>query len=212
MNRDTENGGAVLESSFGRVLELQRKTGAACCFISGYRKTSGRAANDEQSGLLEQTIRDAGFSFIKASGSVAADEEKSDFPVEDAFCIINNIYVDDDFIRLVCKWCKDFGQSFVLVTIPVEYCTRKHAGYSGQARVVGRYYDASGKVGREFEDASLSDIDEYFTLVYGEGFALTDGTEPSSELFSRAGGVYGRMSAQREFSERYPELADRSGL
>lgn len=224
MKRYIKSNEPIMASSFNRVLQHMNDT--ECCFITAYRDVFNHTVNEKRNKLLEKKIKDAGFSFIRASdGYVEHDAEGNPVDVtEDTFCVINNRYTKDDFIKWAISLCKDVdpnktlcapndpardsgiqNQEAVLVTIPVpvDGPTRSKPRAVG---IIGRYYDANGNIDMEFGDVTISDITEYFTWVCGKKFSLITSSEHINDFWRDVRGVAGRMLSQKEFRERYPDL------
>ena len=119
---------------------------------------------------------------------------------EETFCIVNNGYTTEDFIKLAIDWCGKYEQEAVLVTSPHQDKTRNYA-----LNIVGTYYTASGNVDMEFDHANIGDVEEYFTNICGKDFVLSSTQIFATDLMPFAT-VNGRRMASIRFARKYPEL------
>ena len=192
----------IYGSSFNRVLEHMNET--ECCFITAFRSENSTKENRRRNKELYKEIKASGLSFIKAFGGyVETLEDGTQQDVtEDTYCVINNRYSQEDFIELACKWCGEFGQESVLVTIPVEYDARKHTGFSGKVHIIGRYYNANGDVEMEFTNVNIRTVEEYFTNVHNKAFVLSS-VSICVKTKNRNLNSVGRVLAHKEFTSKY---------
>ena len=205
---------SILESSFNRARAHMNRE--LCAFITAFRDSdeSGnpyslkekRQRNKE----LEREIKSSGLTYVKAKGGFIENAGTSNAVrvEEETFCVINNRYAPNDFIKLAIHWCGMFDQDAVLVTEPNPI--RRSDGHPDAGKpidIIGRYYDKHGNVEMEFHNASVKDAEEFFTNLYGKDFVLSStdihATE-SRQIYS----VSGRVMAARDFKCKYPELVD----
>ena len=103
---------------------------------------------------------------------------------------------------MLFRSCGEFDQESVLVTIPVEYDSRKHTGFSGKVHIIGRYYTADGSIDMEFNNVNMRTVEEYFTNIHNKAFVL------SSEQIhvvtkNRNMNMSGRIMAHKEFCNKF---------
>lgn len=192
----------ISASSFYRMLEHMNNT--ECCFITAFRSTNSVKENRRRNKQLYKAIKDSGLSFIKSYGGYVEtlpDGTKQDV-TEDTFCVINNRYSREDFIKLACHWCGEFYQESVLVTIPVEYDNRKHTGFSGKVHIIGRYYNAAGEVEMEFNNVNMRTVEEYFTNIHNKAFVLS-AEQIHVITKNRNMNMSGRIAAHKEFWDKF---------
>lgn len=202
MKKYIKSSEAVLATSFNRVLQHMNET--ECCFITAFRSDYSTKENRRRNKKLYAEIKASGLSFIKANGGFVENLGKTDEKevTEDTFCVINNQYTAEDFIKLACKWCGEFDQESVLITEPVEYDERKHTGFSGQVHVVGRYYDRNGNVDMEFNNVSMRTVEEYFTNIANKAFVLSSISACNYTRNVNRNSV-GRRIAHDRFTKKY---------
>lgn len=202
MKKYIKSSEAVLATSFNRVLQHMNET--ECCFITAFRSDYSTKENRRRNKALYAEIKASGLSFIKANGGFVEtkkDGTKQDV-TEDTFCVINNQYTTEDFIKLACKWCGEFEQESVLITEPVEYDERKHTGFSGQVHVVGRYYNRNGNVEMEFDNVSMRTVEQYFTNIANKSFVLSSIVTSVYTRDVNCNSV-GRQLAHSRFTQKY---------
>lgn len=197
---------SILGSSFNRAISHMNRT--QCGFITAFREYDSYgnelSTNEKRkrNKLLEKEIRGSGLTYIKAKGGFIENKgtELESKVAEDTFCVINNRYAPNDFIKLMVKWCGQFEQDSVLVTEP-----RKENESKKAINIIGTYYTANGQKEMTFDNATIQDAEEYFTNICGHDFVLS-----SIEVHRTEGhqiyGTTGRVMAIRDFQDLYPEL------
>lgn len=205
---------SILASSFNRArVHMNREL---CAFITAFRDsdesgkpyslTEKRQRNKE----LEAEIKASGLTYIKAKGGFIENRGTTDEKrvSEETFCVINNRYAPDDFIRLAIHWCDMFDQDDVLITEPNPVLRSDgHPNAGKPIDIIGRYYDKHGNVEMEFHNASVKDAEEFFTNICGKDFVLSS-TDIHATENRQIYSVNGRVMAVRDFKCKYPELAD----
>ena len=194
---DTE---PVMCSSFSRCVEFMNKYD--CMFITAFRSEYSHKENRRRNKQLAMDIHNSDLTYIKALGGFVetlSDGTKQRV-TEETFCIVNNGYTTEDFIKLAIEWCGKYEQEAVLVTSPHQDKTRNYA-----LNIVGTYYTASGSVDMEFDHANIGDVEEYFTNICGKDFVLSSTQIFATDLMPFAT-VNGRRMASIRFARKYPEL------
>jgi hypothetical protein len=173
-----------------------------CIFITAYRSEYSHNQNQKRNKQLADDIHDSGLTYIKAKGGFieTADSGEKVRVTEDTFCVVNNGYRTEDFIKLGVSWCGKYDQEAVLITVPKQDKSKNHA-----LNVVGIYYDGNGNVDMKFDHATIQDAEEYFTNICGKDFVLS-----STEVFATDLKPYsttaGYIMAKRLFRSKYPDL------
>lgn len=189
-------------SSFSRVVDYMNNYD--CMFITAFRHEYSVKENRRRNKELAADIHGSDLTYIKAFGGFIERGENPDGVrvTEDTFCVVNNGYRTEDFIKLAVSWCKKYDQDSVLVTIPTQDKTRNHA-----INVIGRYYDQNGNIDMQFDHANVQDAQDYFTNICGKDFVLssTDISVSATE-YEPYSGTAGYIKAMRRFKDRYPEL------
>ena len=190
----------IVASSFSHVVDYMNKYD--CIFITAYRSEYSHKQNIKRNKQLADDIHSSELTYIKAKGGfieTIADGDKIRV-TEDTFCVVNNRYRTEDFIKLGVSWCKKYDQDAVLITTPTQNKNRNYA-----LNVVGRYYTQSGAIDMKFDNATIQDAEEYFTNICGKDFVLS-----STELFATDYMPYsttaGYVMAKRLFRAKYPDL------
>lgn len=204
---------SIFASSFNRAISHMNKT--QCGFITAFREfdiDGNKLTTNEKrrrNKILEKEIRGSGLTFIRAKGGFIENKgtDLEERVSEDTFCVINNRFTPNDFIKLMVKWCGQFEQDSVLITTPMPERSKN----SGQPlankpiNVVGKYYTKTGSIDMEFDNATIQDAEEYFTNVCGKDFVLS-----STEICETEGhniyGTTGRVMGIQDFKDLYPEL------
>lgn len=205
---------SILASSFNRArVHMNREL---CAFITAFRDsdesgkpyslTEKRQRNKE----LEAEIKASGLTYIKAKGGFienrgTADEKRVS---EETFCVINNRYAPDDFIRLAIHWCDMFDQDDVLITEPNPVLRSDgHPNAGKPIDIIGRWYDRNGNIDMEFHNATIKDAEKFFTNICGKDFVLSS-TEINKTPDRQINQYSGRVLASYEFEAKYPYLVD----
>lgn len=204
----------IMSSSFNRAIEHMNKY--ACGFVTAWREfdSDGNKMSKKEkrrrNKQLEQEIKSSGLTFIRAEGGFIENKGTSleNEVTEETYCVINNRFSNDDFIKLMVKWCGEFDQDAVLVTIPTsDKDSNGHAKTGSAINVKGFYYDKTGAYDSSmvFEHASIQDIEQYFTRICGKNFVLS-----STEMFETDWydifGVAGHIKGRHDFKQLYPDL------
>lgn len=152
---------------------------------------------------LEAEIKASGLTYVKATGRAPGNH----IP-EEVFCVVNNRYAPADFQKLVLHWCSMFDQDDVLMTVPNPVLRSDgHPNAGKPIDVIGRWYNKSGGIDKEFHHATLEDTEEFFAHVYGSGFVLTAAATyktPNRQIYQCSG----RVLAVYEFEKKYPYLTE----
>lgn len=189
----------VMASSFSRVVEFMNKYD--CIFITAFRSEYSHKQNMKRNKQLADDIHNSDLTYIKAKGgfieTVGDDKVRV---TEDTFCVVNNGYRTEDFIKLGVSWCKKYDQEAVLITTPFQDKANNHA-----LNIIGVYYNASGSIDMKFDNATIQDAEEYFTNVCGKDFVLS-----TTELFATDYQPYsttaGYVMAKQRFKSKYPNM------
>lgn len=140
----------IFSSSFNRAIKHMNTT--QCGFITAFRACDAYgnelSLNERRrrNKLLEKEIRGSGLTYIKAEGGFI-ENKGTDLErrvLEDTFCVINNRFKPDDFIKLMVKWCGQFEQDSALITDPRPERNPFGKQKSGNKaiNIIGTYYDA----------------------------------------------------------------------
>lgn len=193
---------SVMASSFSRVVDYMNNYD--CMFITAFRHEYSKKENRRRNKELASDIHNSDLTYIKAFGGyIESDPDTGDNRVtEDTFCVVNNGYRTEDFIKLGVSWCKKYDQEAVLITTPTQDKSRNYA-----LNVIGRYYDANGNIDMQFDHATVQDAEEYFTNICGKDFVLssTDINVCATE-YEPYSTTAGYVKAMRRFKDRYPDL------
>jgi hypothetical protein len=133
----------IFAASFNRAVSHMNKT--QCGFITAFREydsDGNELSHNERlrrNKKLEADIRASGLTFIRSTGGFienkGTDLEKRVF--ESTFCVINNRFAPNDFIKLMVDWCGKYEQDSVLITNP----RRENNSNNKAINVVGIYYN-----------------------------------------------------------------------
>lgn len=180
-----------------------------CAFMTAFRKKDAldnpdlRKERHRKNRELEAEIKASGLTYVKAMGRAPGNR----IP-EEVFCVVNNRYAPADFQKLVLHWCSMFDQDDVLMTVPDPVLRSDgHPNAGKPIDVIGRWYNKSGGIDKEFHHAALEDAEKFFAHVYGSGFVLTAAAAyktPDRQIYQCSG----RVLAVYEFEEKYPYLAE----
>ena len=201
----------IQEGSFNRVREHMHSR--QCAFITAYRSEYTHDENQRRNKKLAKDIKDSGLQYMKCQGGFIENKGTPDETdvTEDTFIVFNTRYTDEDFKKLAINLCGKYNQDSVLITTPKFDKTQNTDDHTRKAlNVSGTYYTKDGSVDMEFNDVTLSDIDMYFTKVFGKKFALIEDLCEycnESNEFGSGDGIRnmistGRRSAEKEFRER----------
>ena len=150
--------------------------------------------------------------FIASSDSeqLAADISESDMTYikcrvrgDDAFCVVNNAYRDEDFIRLGIWWCSKHETKSVLITFPI----RENSNRRKLTGIKAIVYNGKGQVKETLEfGAPFSDMDQCFTRAFGRAVSIEDTAELVRTSAERYSGTAGYVIAVHRFKDKYPDL------
>lgn len=108
---------------------LKYVSSSPCIFISAYN-------GSEYSKQLSNAIMKSDLTYIKCRTHDT-----------DAFCIVNNAYRDEDFIRLGIWWCRKHETKSVLITFPM----REKVNQRRLLEITGKVYNGMGQVKEKLE-------------------------------------------------------------
>ena len=151
--------------------------------------------------------------FIASSDSeqLANDISESDLTyikcqcgLNEAFCVVNNGYINDHFVRLGVEWCRKYKTETILITFPI----REKVNQRRLMKIVGKVYGSMGQVNEELEfSVPFTDTDACFDRVFGKHIALGDKAELVETDLEPYATVNGRRMADIRFKRKYPSLS-----
>lgn len=160
-----------------------------CIFISAFR---GDPCRDEYYEQLLKEVDKSDLTCIKCRGGLY-----------EAFCVVNNGYNDDDFVKLGVELCRKFENKSVLITFPV----REKVNQRRLIEIVGKVYNGKGQVKEKLEfGIPFMNTDECFARVFGKRVALVDKAELVATDLTPPATVNGRFIAHNKFKRKYPSL------
>ena len=119
----------------------------------------------------------------------------------DAFCIVNNAYRDEDFIRLGIWWCRKHETKSVLITFPM----REKVNQRRLLEITGKVYNGMGQVKEKLEfGVPFMNTEVCFAKVFGKSIALDDNAELFETDLKPYATVNGRRMADERFKRKYP--------
>ena len=173
-----------------------------CMFISAFRSDLSREENNERSECLAKDIFKSDLTYIRCRGH-RTDTDGTEL-IEDGFFVVDNGYINDDFLKLGIEWCRKYEKKAVLISFPdMEKVNQRRL----QGIVVSAY-NSQGEVKErmEFTDLPFSDAEQCFAKVYGKDFSLEDTAELNTTSLERYSGMAGFVMASRRFKNKYPGL------
>ena len=191
----------ITASSFSRAVKFMNEYD--CIFITAFRHEYSVKQNRQRNKELAEDIHNSGLTYIKAYGgfmeTIPGTDDKERV-TEDTFCVVNNGFRTEDFIKLGVSWCRKYDQDAVLITVPTQDKSKNYA-----LNVIGTYYDKDGNVDMQFDHATIQDAEEYFTNICGKDFVLSavDVCETDGDAYS---GTAGYVKSMRRFKDMYPDL------
>ena len=190
-------------SSYNKLVEYVNTR--PCMFITAFRSSNSKTVNRQLNKQLTQDIHNSDLTYIKCQGHWVENKGTQDETdaVEDTFCVVDNGYTNDDFIKLAVAWCRKYGQEAVLVTVPSKSRFDTHA-----IKVIGKLYNSEGNVIGRFNRTkmTLSDVDNCFTTAFGKTFALYDSVEVNATSMVPYQTMNGFIIASSVFKHKYPDL------
>ncbi len=160
-----------------------------CIFISAFR---GDPCRDEYYEQLLKEVDKSDLTYIKCRGGLY-----------EAFCVVNNGYNDDDFVKLGVELCRKFENKSVLITFPV----REKVNQRRLIEIVGKVYNGKGQVKEKLEfGIPFKDADECFARVFGKPVSLDDKAEIVITDLTPPATINGRFIAHTRFKNKYPAL------
>lgn len=160
--------------------------------------------------IIAGYVNDIPCMFIASSDSeqLANDISESDLTFikcrahgDVAFCVANNAYRDEDFIRLGIEWCRKHETKSVLITFPV----RENVNRRKLAGIKAIVYNGKGQVKEKLEyGVPFMDTEVCFAKVFGKSIALDDKAELFETDLKPYATVNGRRMADERFKRKYP--------
>ena len=192
-------------SSYNKLVEYVNTR--PCMFITAFRGENSKTVNRQRNKQLAQDIHNSDLTYIKCQGHWIENKgtaEEIDV-VEDTYCVVDNGYTNDDFVKLAVSWCKKYEQDAVLVTIP---SSRKSRLDNGVMQIIGKLYTKEGSVIGSFDRTkmTLNDVDRCFTTAFGKTFALYNAIEVNATSMVPYQTMNGFIIAASIFKHKYPDL------
>ena len=173
-----------------------------CMFIAAFRSDLSRDENRERNDQLEKDIIKSDLTYIKCLGH-RTDTDGTEL-IEAGFFVVDNAFINNDFIKLGVEWCRRLEKKVVLITFPdrEELNQRRLMGisvnvYNAQREVREKIY---------FSDLPFAGSEQCFAKAYGKNFTLYDSSELVTTSLERYSGTAGFVMALRRFKNKYPEL------
>ena len=154
-----------------------------CLFFA----SSGTEVSDLQ---LHQDIESGGLSYISA----VTEHGKL------MYCVMNNYYPTDCFLKLGSYWCRRNHLKGALVTIPEGDKAQNY-----KLTVYGKRFDRNGEVINTLTSTSIDDVEEFLIEMFGEEVKVESADIRLTSL-KPFQGTAGFVIALRKFKEKYPEL------
>lgn len=145
-------------------------------------------ASDAELGI---DLMNSGLSYIRA-----IPEHNRGF-----FCVMNNYYPTDCFLKLCSYWCRKYHIDGALVTIPEGDNTQSY-----KLTVRGKRFDRDGAVVNELVNVSLDDVEKSINEMCENEVKLASADIHLTSL-QPFQGTAGFVIALNKFKEKYPELA-----
>lgn len=160
-----------------------------CIFISAFR---GDPCRDEYYEQLLKEVDKSDLTYIKCKGGL-----------NEAVCVVNNGYNDEDFVKLGVEWCGKYENKAILITFPI----REEVNQRRLIKIVGEVYNGEGQVKEKFEFCvPFTGTDECFARVFGKPVALDDKAEIVITDLMPPATNNGRFIAHTRFKNKYPSL------
>jgi hypothetical protein len=160
-----------------------------CMFITAF---VGEEYAEEYCELLANAIIKSDLTYIKCQCGM-----------NEAFCVVNNGYTNEDFIKLGIDWCKKYESETVLISFPI----REKVNQRRLVEIVGKVYNGMGQVNEELEfDVPFTNADECFAKVFGMPAALEDNAQIVTTDLTPPATINGHRMAHTRFKIKYPSL------
>ena len=173
-----------------------------CMFIAAFRSDISIEENKERSEQLAKNIFKSDLTYIRCRGH-RTDTDGTEL-IEDAFCVVNNGYNNEDFIKLGIEWCRKYEKKAVLISFP----NREKVNQRRLLGIAVRVYNDQGEVKErmEFTDLPFSGSEQCFAKAYGKNFALESSSEIMRTSLTSPATVNGHLMASIRFRNKYPGL------
>ena len=160
-----------------------------CMFIAAF---VGEDYGEEYGELLSNALIKSDLTYIKCQCGI-----------NEAFCVVNNGYTNEDFIKLGIDWCRKYETETVLITFPI----REKVNQRRLMEIVGKVYNADVQVNEKLEfSVPFANSDECFAKVFGKPVALDDKAEIVITDLTPPATINGRFIAHTRFKNKYPSL------
>ena len=156
-----------------------------CIFISAYN-------GSEESEKLSNAIIKSDLTYIKCQNGIL-----------EAFCVVNNGYTNDDFVKLGIEWCRKYECKSVLITFP----KREKINQRRLISICGKAYNSKGQLKETVEfSVPFKDTCECFARVFGKHVALDGKSEIVETDLTPPQTISGRRMAHARFILKYPSF------
>lgn len=181
------------ESSMSKVAEYISHYQVG--FITAFRQGNTKATNQDRNYNLKldiiQDLNKTNLSYIKVDGTYpeqAKDKDGNDISnsyvqiFEETFAVINDQYISDDFIKIMCNLANKYNQDSTLIVFPPADTVRKiednitAAEYDGNGNKIATYKGFTISVYDKYKDRN-PDIMEYYTKVGNKKLSFTNRQE-----------------------------------
>ena len=154
-----------------------------CVFISAYY-------GNEFGEQLSNAIAKSDLTYIKCQNVI-----------HEAFCVVNNGYPKDDFIKPAVDWCREYESKSVLITFP----KREKINQRRLISIYGKVYNSKGLVKETTEfNVPFKDTNECFARVFGKHVSLDEKSEIVETDLTPPETVNGHRMAHNRFILKYP--------